>query len=172
MPVMMLMYLGIYEIGNHPGMAQNCKLEALRHREEIAGRVTRFTQQGSTKSGASKPNRDCSFKQNKSSKSSQQSQNGKTKKRRGWIKNDVQRIKQSRDTGRTKSIAGVRKEQPRWISSGGLLGGPASSGTLGWLLHMFLLQLNDASTALSAICSVYAFCCHCWEGCQQLQVAS
>ena len=77
MPVM------IYEISNHPGMAKNCKLEALRHREAIAGRVTRFTQQGSTKSGASKPNRDCSFKQNKSSKSSQQSQNGKTKKRRG-----------------------------------------------------------------------------------------
>lgn len=83
MPAVMLMYLGMYEISNHPGMAKHCKLEALRHREATGGRVTRFTQQGSTKSGASKPNKDCSFKQDKSSKSSQQSQNGKTKKRRG-----------------------------------------------------------------------------------------
>ena len=31
MPVVMLMYLGMYEISNHPGMAKHSKLEALRH---------------------------------------------------------------------------------------------------------------------------------------------
>ena len=55
--VVLIMYPGMYEINNHPGMVKHCKLETWKRQRGDEKGVTRLKEQGSTKSGAKEPNR-------------------------------------------------------------------------------------------------------------------